>query len=148
MAKGERKYYHYQYDSTAKAYQEKIEPLHVPRPAQPTKKTKAQPRRKVDTAFGFQLSVCGLIIFSSALFYVYNYAALRMKQTELKTMKNEKIMINNYITEVQAKIDEKLDLSIIEEKASKELGMTKPSPHQIVYIELPERSYTVYEQTK
>ena len=33
-------------------------------------------------------------------------------------------------------------------KATNELGMTKPYAHQIVYIELPEKSYTTYEQTK
>ena len=148
MAKEERKYYDYQYDSTAKAYTEKIEPLRVPSPIEPAKKTRTVTRRKVDTAFGLQVSLCGIAIFASSLLYVHHYADLRMTQRQLQNLKNEKITVTNNITEMQAKIDEKLDLSVIEERASHEFGMTKPSAHQIVYIELPERSYTSYDQTK
>jgi len=148
MAKEERKYYGYQYDSTAKAYTEKIEPLKVPSPKEPQRKPKAVPRRKIDTAFGLQVSLCGIAIFACSLIYVHHYAGLRMTQIELQNLKNEKIMVTNNITEMQAKIDEKLDLSVIEERASREFGMTKPSAHQIVYIELPEKSFTSYDQTK
>ena len=147
MAKEERKYYSYQYDSTAKAYTERIEPVRVPTPttiSQP--KPAALPRKKVDIAFGLQVSICGLAIFACSLLYVHHYAALRIKQTELKNLKNEKIMVMNNITEMQAKIDEKLDLSVVEERAEKELGMTKPGAHQMVYIELPKKSYTSYNQ--
>ena len=147
MAKEERKYYGYQYDSTAKAYTERIEPVRVPTPttiSQP--KPAALPRRKVDIAFGLQVTFCGLAIFVCSLLYVHHYAALRITQMELKDLKDEKIMVMNNITEMQAKIDEKLDLSVVEERAEKELGMTKPGAHQIVYIELPKKSYTSYGQ--
>lgn len=149
MAKEERKYYGYQYDSTAKAYTEKIEPLRVPSPKKESvRNPKPAIRRKIDFAFGLQVSLCGVAIFVCSLVYVHHYASLRITQSELQSLKNEKIMVTNSITEMQAKIDEKLDLSVIEERASRELGMTKPSAHQIVYIELPEKSFTSYDQTK
>ena len=99
-------------------------------------------------AFGIQMAICGAVLFSCSMFYIGNYAQLRINQTELKTLKDEKIMVTNAITELQAKMHEELDLSKIEAKATNELGMTKPYAHQIVYIELPEKSYTTYEQTK
>lgn len=152
MARDERKNYSYQFGSTARAYTEAVDPLKVPSPVEPAKKPgrKAKPatRRKVDVAFGIQMAICGAVLFSCSMFYIGNYAQLRINQTELKTLKDEKIMVTNAITELQAKMHEKLDLSKIEAKATNELGMTKPYAHQIVYIELPEKSYTTYEQTK
>lgn len=146
MAKGESKHYHYQYESTARAYPEKVDPLRIP--SSPTSRPHALPKRKIDVRFGMQMSICGMVLFICSFFYIHSYATLRIKQMELRNLKDQKIMVTNNITEMQAKIDKKLDLSAIEEKATRQLGMTKPYAHQIVYIELPEKSYTTYQQTK
>ena len=76
--------------------------------------------------------------------YINSYASLRTKQKELNALKNEKIAVSNAITKVEAEMSQKLDLEYIKQRASKELGMRKPLAHQIVYIQLPEKSYTLY----
>lgn len=145
MAKQVNSKYNYQYDSTARAYAEPLEPLKVPVPGgQPKRKTKATPRSKADLAFGMQISICGLILFACALMYINSYASLRTKQKELNALKNEKIAVSNAITKVEAEMSQKLDLEYIKQRASEELGMRKPLAHQIVYIQLPEKSYTLY----
>ena len=56
------------------------------------------------------------------------------------------IAVKSAISETQATISEKLNLDYIRERAANELSMREPLPHQIVYIELPEESYTSYEK--
>lgn len=143
MAEQGKKKYNYQYESTARAYIEPVEPLKVP-PSEPKRKTKASPRHKVDIAFGIQITVCGIALFTCAMLYISSYATLRTKQSELNDLKNQKIAVANAITKVQADITKKLDLEYIRQRAEEELGMRKPLAHQIVYIQLPEKSYTAY----
>lgn len=144
MAEQDKKKYNYQYDSTARAYIEPLEPLRVPTPSNPKRKVKNFPKKKVDVAFGFQMTVCGVILFACSILYINSYAMLRTKQDALNTLKNEKIAVANSITKVEADITKKLDLDYIRQRATDELGMRKPLAHQIVYIQLPEKSYTSY----
>lgn len=147
MAKEAKKKYNYQYDTTARAYVNQVAPLKVPQ-FEPPKKPKAAPKKKVDRAFAVQMSMCGAIIFACSFLYIGNYAQLRVKQNELKALKEEKIVVTDAITKARAQMTSKLDLTQIEQIAMNDLNMTKPLPHQIVYITLPEQSHTTYEQTK
>ena len=144
MAEQDRNKYNYQYDTTARAYVEPLEPLKVPIPSEPKRKTKAIPKKKADVAFGIQMTMCGAILFACSILYINGYAMLRTKQNELNALKNEKIAVANAITKVEADITKKLDLEYIRQRATDELGMRKPLAHQIVYIQLPEKSYTSY----
>lgn len=144
MAEQGKKKYNYQYESTARAYMELVEPLKVPTPSAPRRKTKVAPKKKADVAFGVQMAVCGVFLFACSMLYINSYAMLRTKQSELNALKNEKIVVANAITKVEADITKKLDLEYIRQRATDELGMRKPLAHQIVYIQLPEKSYTSY----
>lgn len=144
MAERGKKKYNYQYESTARAYIELVEPLKVPTPSDPRRKTKVAPKKKADVAFGVQMAVCGVFLFACSMLYINSYAMLRTKQSELNALKNEKIAVANAITKVEADITKKLDLEYIRQRATDELGMRKPLAHQIVYIQLPEKSYTSY----
>lgn len=144
MAEQGKKKYNYQYESTARAYIELVEPLKVPTPSAPRRKTKVAPKKKADVAFGVQMAVCGVFLFACSMLYINSYAMLRTKQSELNALKNEKIAVANAITKVEADITKKLDLEYIRQRATDELGMRKPLAHQIVYIQLPEKSYTSY----
>lgn len=144
MAKQAKTKYSYQYDSTARVYAEPIEPLKSPKPTQPKLKPRGRTKRKVDVAFGVQISVCVLILFTSSFMHINSYASLRTKQKELNVLKNEKIALTNAITKIEADMAKKLDLEYIRERAINELGMRKPLAHQIVYIQLPDKSYTSY----
>ena len=85
-------------------------------------------------------------ILFSAFLYINSYASLRGKQNELIVLKNNMIAVKSAISEIQAKISEKLNLDYIRERAANELGMREPLPHQIVYFELSDESYTSYDK--
>ena len=145
MANNSNRAYNYQYDSSARAYA--AEPLRKPLPQkEPNKKGKIKKSRKLDKAFCMQISICGIAVFASAFIYVNSYAELRKSQSELIELKSEMIQLKSDINDVEAKIASKLNLSNISKRAESELGMQEPLPHQIVYFELPEESYTSYEK--
>lgn len=144
MTEHGKKKYKYQYESTARAYIEPLEPLKVPAPAEPKRKTRVAPKKRTDVAFGVQMTVCGVVLFACSMLYINSYASLRTKQSTLNALKNEKIAVANAITKVEAQITKKLDLEYIRQRATEELGMRKPLAHQIIYIQLPEKSYTSY----
>lgn len=148
MAKEERMKYNYQYDSVARAYAQPVEPNSIPVPGEPKRKVRRAPRPKVDIAFGAQISICGVIVFVCSMLYVHSYSSLRAKQTQLNTLKEEKIAIANQITSIEAQMTEKLDLDYIRERATNELGMQNPAAYQIVYIDLPKKSYTTYQESR
>ena len=145
MARNSSRAYNYQYDSSARAYA--AEPLRQPLPTkEPNKKSKIKPRKKLDKVFVTQLSLCGITIFASAFIYINSYATLRTSQNELIGLKNGLVQIKSDINEVEARIASKLNLNNISQRAQNELGMKEPLPHQIVYFELSEESYTSYER--
>ena len=148
MAKEEKTKYGYQYDSMARAYAQPVEPISIPVPGEPKRKTQTAPRPKVDVAFGIQMTICGVVLFTCSMLHVHSYSSLRAKQTELNNLKTEKIAVSNKITSVEAQMTKKLDLDYIRERAVNELGMQNPLPYQIVYIDLPEKSYTTYQESK
>ena len=145
MAKNTNRGYGYQYDSSARNYA--VEPLRKPLPQkQPTKEEKIQTRKKIDKIFSMQISLCGITIFASAFIYVNSYATLRNSQNQLIELKSGIVQTKSDISELEARIAAELNLSNISERAQKELGMQEPLPHQIIYFELPEESYTSYER--
>lgn len=137
---------HYQYGSTARAYQE-VAPRTLPN-TKPVHQPKHQPQKSLDKAFVLKLSICGGLLFTSSLIYIGSYSKLNATQTQKKTIKNEIREIESMISLAEAKRAEKLSSDYIRERAEKELGMSLPKAHQVVYIELPKEAYTVYEQQK
>lgn len=146
MAKEERVKYNYQYDSVARAYAQPAEPVRIPVPSEPKRKNKVAPRPKIDVAFGVQITLCGMALFAASLVYVHSYSNLRLKQSQLNTLKKEKITLANQITTIESEMTKKMDLDRIKERAINELGMQKPLAYQIVYIDMPEQSYTTYHE--
>ncbi len=142
MADNLRKNYQYQYDTAARDYY-----VAVPMPEREgEKRTKVMPKKANDFAFAFKLFLCATVLFSSVFVYVSMYASLNMKQSELKQLKNDVREAKSNINEIESVIAAKLNLEHIQQVASTQLHMREPLPHQVVYIELPENSYTVYQE--
>lgn len=136
------KYYNYQYGSEAHAYYEA-----VPTPSQtPSQEPRKQPSKKLDKVLIVELSLCSLAIFCMSFAYIHTYATYNLKQRQLQSLKTETRDLKSTISLTQAKISEKLDLDYVRERATKELGMKLPEAYQIVYIELPKESHTVYAE--
>ncbi len=141
MPQSTQRKYLYQYGSEAENYYQtlpnpRIEPEHRP---------SAKPHRKIDFVFGFKLSLCGMMVFICAFGYINMYSLLITKQGELQAVKSEIRELKSELSFTESKISERLNLDYIRDRASKEFGMSEPLPHQIVYIQLPKQSYTIYE---
>lgn len=102
------------------------------------------PKQKIDWIFGFRLSLCGVLLFASAFSFVYMHSILSSKQRELKSLKIELREVKSNISSTEAIIAEGLNLDNIKQRAEKELKMSEPLPHQVVYIDFPKESYTTY----
>ncbi len=135
------KIYGYQYGSEAHDYYEQA-PLQIPSHT-PSRRKKS--RRKIDIGFIVHISICSLLVFLGSFLYIHEYAQFSAGQKELRDIKNEIRNTKSTISFTEAKMSEKLNLDYIRERASKELGMSEPMAHQIVYIELPKDSYVVYD---
>ncbi len=145
MAKNVNRNYGYQYESVARSYS--TQPIGNPSPERkPSKKHNKLAGIKLDRKFCLQLSLCGITIFISAVLYINSYAMLRGQQTELISIKNDLIEVKSNINDVKSQIASKLNLKSIADVAKSELGMQEPLPHQIVYFELSDESYTSYER--
>jgi len=142
MAQNTQRKYTYQYGSEAEAYYQAL-----PKPnIEPKYRPKTEPRKKLDIVFGSQLCLCGLMAFMCAFVYIHMYSALVTKQGQLQMVKSEIRELKSTVSFTEAKISENLNLDYIRDRASKELGMREPAPHQIVYIQLPIQSYTIYDK--
>lgn len=144
MADPLRKNYQYQYGTAARDYYISA-PLPLPE-REGEKRPKAVPKKANDFAFAFKLFLCAAALFSSVFAYVSMYASLNMKQNELKQLKNEVREAKSTINEYESIIASRLNLEHIQEVATTQLHMREPLPHQVVYIDLPENSYTVYQE--
>lgn len=134
--------YNYQYGTEAENFYQTI-----PNPqVSPKHRPLTHPKKKLDIIFGMQLSLCGITIFLCSLVYVHGYAQFITKQAQLKNIKTDIRTIKSSISLTESQISEKLNLDVIRDRASQELGMSEPLPHQIVYIQLPQTSYTIYDQ--
>lgn len=135
----------YQFGSVAEKIYTKPESIPVPSKSH-SNKTKKALQQKVDRMLGIQLGICGFIIFIGALGQVHSHYALSAKQTMLNNLKSEKVALSNQITKMEAEITKKMDLKMIKEKATEELGMQSPLAYQIVYIDLANESETSYQE--
>lgn len=141
----------YHYDNTLREPQmnaaEWMEPMseEVPK-AKPTEfvESKKVRQQKADRSLFIQLSICAIIIFTSAMSYVHSHYTLTAKQMTLNSLKAEKVALTNQITNLEAQITQKLDLKVIKEKAVDELNMQSPLAHQIVYINVASDNETNY----
>lgn len=136
--------YSYQYGTEAPKY-----PYNVPHPTQtpefePLRRPKKKAKPKLDIAYAIQMTTCGILVFGAALAFVHLTSNLSEKQRALKAITTEIRETESAINSTQAIIASHLDLEAIQEIAQKELGMSEPLPHQVVYLELPQESYTVY----
>ncbi|WP_069997550.1 hypothetical protein [Cellulosilyticum sp. I15G10I2] len=142
MALSTQTRYTYQYGSEAENYYQPLPRPHV----EPEYRPAVEPQKKIDVVFGLKLSLCGMTVFVCAFVYIHMYSTLITRQGQLQTVKNEIRALRSTISLTESQISEKLNLDYIKYRASRELGMSEPLPHQIVYIQLPKQSHTIYDK--
>lgn len=79
----------------------------------------------------------GCIVFMGMHVMVVNAdVGIRKQQDKLAELKAQ-------TANLEAELAEQVDLDYIKQQATERLGMTKPQPYQIEYIDVPKESYTV-----
>lgn len=149
MAEKSRTSYGYQYGSEATKYGAYVQSLPKQKPGQdqePLKRPRVTPYKKIDWAFGAKLCIGGGLLFAVTFGFVHKTSALSARQSQLKVINTEIREVKSSINNLEAVIASSLNLDYIQQLAATKLGMSEPLPHQIVYIELPKESYTVYNE--
>lgn len=147
--KPRRTSYGYQYGSEAKNYGAHVQslPKQTPRYEEVSlKRSRVTPYHKADWGFGLKLILGGSILFGVTFGFVHECSNLASRQSQLKVINAEMREVKSSINNVESIIASSLNLDHIQELATIKLDMTEPLPHQIVYIELPKESYTVYNE--
>lgn len=136
--------YNYQYGTEAPKYPYPT-PQTTPTPDfTPLRRPKTQPRKKLDIGYTMKLTLCGGLVFAACIGFVRQTSVLSAKQSELKAVTSQIRETQSNINNVEAIIATQLDLEQIQSIAKSELHMSEPLPHQIVYLSLPQESYTTY----
>ncbi|MGL4345484.1 MAG: hypothetical protein ACRCTE_09820 [Cellulosilyticaceae bacterium] len=149
MAEKPRTSYGYQYGSEATKYGAHVHKLPQQTPRYddtPLKRPRVTPYRKVDWAFGMKLCIGGGVLFAVTFGFVHLCADLSTKQSQLKTINREMREVKSSINNLESVIASSLNLDHIQRQATTQLEMAEPLPHQIVYLEFPKESYTVYNE--
>ncbi|MGL5677289.1 MAG: hypothetical protein ACRDDX_12800 [Cellulosilyticaceae bacterium] len=146
MAVNNVKNYSYQYGTEAPKYPYGV-PNHTETPDfQPLRRPSKKSKPKVDIAHVIKLTTCGAALFIAAISFVHLTSELATKQRRLEQITSQIRETQSAINSMQAIIASQLDLDAIQKVAQTQLGMAEPLPHQVVYLELPQESYTVYNE--
>lgn len=105
------------------------------KPAEMTLK-KPKIKTKSKSSIGVTLKNIALVSVFFALFFMvcYRYSVINEEFSEVNTLKNELVKLQNANEQVQADIESKTDLTYVENYAKYQLGMQKPSSSQIEYV--------------
>ena len=135
---------YYTYGSAAR----ELQPLYLPDRTKEEKRKKEEERRlaeerKVKRLELRRIIVCIVLLFvgcgafvASKIIVENKARAIRLAQDELSTLQNANLIL-------EAELTEQVDLEYIKQEAMSRLGMAEPQSYQIVYIDVPEESYTV-----
>lgn len=108
------------------------------------KSRKQQQQERIENLkFAYTLVGLGVVVFVTCLCYINQFVMLAQKQRELIKVSAESRDLTSKISSLQAKMTSKYDLDTIQAKAI-EMGYVVPAPYQIVYIDIPQTSYTTY----
>lgn len=87
-----------------------------------------------------------VVIFAASVTFVWGCALMSSKQYSLKQDKDTVRQLKNQVNIKKALIASDTNLDHIKLRASKELNMGEPLPHQIVYLDIKKTSYTVIDK--
>ncbi len=98
--------------------------------------------KRVDFRIYFSIGT----LFTFIVAFVCLFAINTQKETEINENISELKKIEESNSVLQAEIAKNINLKEIEEIAKTKLNMQKPAAHQIVYINIPKKSYTVLHE--
>lgn len=141
------------YNSTSVAYDYVGERIYYePRRKNNIEKKKKLKRNKIrvvneKTVHSFRVYFTAFAVFAFAIFIIGTNAFVTEQKSQISQLKEELKQIEEDNTYIQTELTKNIDLKEVEKQASVKLGMQKPAQYQIVYIDVPEQSYTVKHET-
>ena len=132
----------YQYETSPRKLEPEYEPIKRQYPKKSTakrvnRKEQAQIKKSVQRKVIFYVAM-GFI----ALFIIsFRYSTIDDTYALLKDKKAELAIIEKETTQLEANIENSLNLTTIEQEAKEKLGMQKLSPEQVVYVALPKTDH-------
>ncbi|NLP46275.1 MAG: hypothetical protein GX347_04410 [Epulopiscium sp.] len=109
-------------------------------------KAKQRAYQKKSILYKLQLLACTILFFAGCLILMVGYSAISSQQANIAEMTKTLQELQKKNAMIQGEIGENMDLKKLEEKATCQLGMVHPNEHQLVYIDIPQNSYTVLYQ--
>ncbi len=135
------------YNTTSVAYE--TLPQYYPDKNEEAKKERILQARKEkaerlrDRVISFKFAVAIAFVFSCCILTMSSYAKVVEKREQISILKSELSAIQSENNALSAEIAEQVNLEVIEKEAVERLGMAKPQQYQMIYIDVPEQSYTV-----
>ncbi len=110
-----------------------VQPQYEPRNrAVPVRK--AQPKKK--HKFRWSIVVIGMICFGLSMVMIQRFAYLNEIDQEITTVQKQIFLLEASNEQKVLKLEESLDPKKLEEVATQQLGMSKPTKNQVVYVEV------------
>ena len=109
------------------------QPQYQPRrESQPVRRTLPQKKHK----FRWSVLIVGLICFGLSMIMIQRFAYLNEIDQEITNVQKQLFLVQASNEQKTLKIEESMDLKKLEEIATQQLGMCKPSKNQVVYVEV------------
>lgn len=87
-----------------------------------------------------------LVVFVFSMLVVSSNAMFTEQKQLISSLRMELKEIQDNNTNLKIELTQSIDNEAIEALASAKLGMQKPAPYQIVYIDVPKQSYTTQHE--
>lgn len=124
--------------------------VYVPPAPGKRRPSKSRNQRKIEKAHTlkqrFLLTVGIIAVFITSGMFVWGCAITSSKQHDLKQAKTTVRELKNQVNTKKALVASTTNLDHIKLRAMNELKMAEPLPHQIVYLDIQNTSYTEVEK--
>ncbi|OGO85851.1 MAG: hypothetical protein A2Y24_00510 [Clostridiales bacterium GWE2_32_10] len=94
-------------------------------------------------SYRFSIIVSSLVVFGMFAGVMTQYSSVSYKQNQIKKIEQKIKLVQDDLYDAKVAIAESMDTENVTKVATEKLGMVKAADYQIVYINIPEESYTV-----
>ena len=132
----------YQYETSPRKLEPEYEPIKREYPRKSTaRRINRKEQEKIKKSMQRKIMIYVAIGFAALFIISYRYSSIDDTYALLKDKKSELAVIEKETTQLEANIENSINLTTIEQEAKERLGMQKLSPEQVVYVALPKTDH-------
>lgn len=90
-----------------------------------------------------RMIVLAIVIFIGSGALVYQHSVVAFNQKYIDSINTDIFETEKEINNLKTEIAESMDTKYVEKRATEDLNMIRPKPHQIVYINVKKEGHTV-----